>query len=158
SDVCSSDLMFAGLSIIVLGAQALLQKAGIVESGDLVLLASGRGDVAVPTRLFIVVFFATYAYYAYGNRWRRVAIGTALLGKFLATCLVFDLLGWLLHHLQILSLHVLGQQIASALVALALFPHTLLRQAQLPAALPGPIHPATPRSAYPRLLVPLILA
>ncbi|WP_410872765.1 glycosyltransferase [Nocardia sp. A7] len=151
-------LMFTGLSVIVLGGQAVLRHAGVIGNNDLVILASGRGDVAVPTRIFLVVFFLTYAYYAYSNRWRRAQLGVLLLGKFLLSCVFFDVLGWWLAHQHILEVHVLGQQIASALIALALFPQTVLAHAQLPRPLDGTVDPRTPPGAYVRLIGALLAA
>ncbi|WP_245688063.1 glycosyltransferase [Rhodococcus phenolicus] len=125
---------------------------------DPVILAAGRGNVAVPTRLFIIVFFITFAVYAYSNRWRRLCIGLSLLGKFAATCVVVDLLGWVLHELELVSLTIFTQQVISALLALAIFPHTIMRHAKLPPAGHGPISPRTPSNAYLRLFLCLTLA
>ncbi|TLG15726.1 glycosyltransferase [Nocardia cyriacigeorgica] len=151
-------ISFTGLTIIAMCLQAVLHQTGLVERNDMVILAGDRGNVAMPTRIFIVVFFVTYAFYAYSNRWRRLFLGVSLLGKFLASCVFFDVLAWLLDDLGLLRISVFGQQVASAMVALAIFPHTVLRQAQLPDAVRMTINPRTPAMAYVRLFVPFTLA
>ncbi len=132
-------ITFTGVSIVALCILTLLVHTGVVSKHDPVILAAGRGgNVAVPTRLFIIVFFITFAVYAYSNRWRRLCIGLSLLGKFAATCVVVDLLGWVLHELELVSLTIFTQQVISALLALAIFPHTIMRHAKLPPAGTGP--------------------
>ncbi|MGX6509427.1 glycosyltransferase [Rhodococcus sp. SJ-2] len=149
---------FTAISIIVLTALTVLVNAGFLDQSDPVLLAGDRGSVAMPTRLFITVFFITYAVYAYSNGWRRLFIGFSLLGKFAVACLVVDTIGWALYVLDLLTLSIFAQQVISGLVALALFPHTIMRQAQLPTARRGRISPRTPLSAYLTLFLCLILA
>lgn len=150
---------FAGLSIVAMCIRNYMVHRGtLVETHDLVILAHGRGNVAVPTRLFVIIFFITYAAYAYTNVWRRLFLGFTLLGKFAINCLFFDFLGWWLDDNHILDVSVFGQQVASALVALAIFPHTVMRQAQLPGRGPPPLAPRTPPSAYLRLLICVVAA
>ncbi|WP_280471363.1 hypothetical protein [Nocardia cyriacigeorgica] len=151
-------ISFTGLTVIAMCLQAVLHQTDLVERNDLVILAGDRGNVAMPTRIFIVVFFVTYAAYAYSNRWRRLFLGVSLLGKFLASCVFFDVLAWLLDDLGLLRISVFGQQVASALVALAIFPHTVLRQARLPEPVRMTISPRTPAMAYVKLFVPFTLA
>lgn len=80
---------------------------------DLVILSEGRGQVVFPLRLFLVMFFLTYAIHAYSNIWRRVFIGVSLLGKYALFCLVIDVLAWLLHSAGIISISVFGAQMIS---------------------------------------------
>ncbi|NEW34488.1 glycosyltransferase family 2 protein [Nocardia cyriacigeorgica] len=151
-------IMFAGLSVVVMCIQLALRQTHLVQHNDLVILAGDRGNVAMPTRIFIVVFFLTYAYYAYSNRWRRLFLGVSLLGKFLLSCVFFDVLAWFLDDIGLLRISVFGQQVASALVALAIFPHTVLRQARLPEPVRMAINPRTPAGAYVKLFIPFTLA
>ncbi|MDA6565739.1 hypothetical protein OSK93_23850, partial [Escherichia coli] len=71
-----------GLSIIAMCIRTLLVHTDFAEMPrDLVILSEGRGQVVFPLRLFLVMFFLTYAIHAYSNIWRRVFIGVSLLGK-----------------------------------------------------------------------------
>ncbi|WP_440713961.1 glycosyltransferase [Gordonia sp. FQ] len=152
-------LTFAGLCILAMCVQTVRVHLGIgPRTNDVVILAGDRGDVASLTRIFVLFFFLTYAGYAYGDRRRRLLLGLSLAGKFVAACVVIDLIGWALAHFGLLDIPVLGQQAASGLLALMVFPHTILRQAQLPAAGPGPLSPWVPLRAYAILFDCLLLA
>ncbi|WP_226435587.1 glycosyltransferase [Rhodococcus yananensis] len=136
---------FAALAIIVMCVRTYLMHTGIdALSRDLVLTSRERGDVVFPLRMFLVVFFVTYAVFAYSNRWRRLFIAGALLGKFVVFCVVTDAGAWILHDCGLVSISTFGLQMASGLAALALFPHTLLRQAHLPRRVPMPTSAGTP--------------
>lgn len=150
---------FAGLCVVAMCVRTLTANTGYsLGPNDLILFAADRGDVAVPTRLFIVLFFITYAAFAYSNIWRRLYIGGALLGKFVVFCLGVDMIGWLLDHLHLVSVSPFGLQMISGLAALAILPHTILRQAQLPAEGAPPLGPFTPLSAYLTLFLSLVVA
>ncbi|QDQ98577.1 glycosyltransferase [Tomitella fengzijianii] len=149
---------FAGLCIVAMLVMTYLVHTGVTDKHDLILLGEDRGDVAVPTRLFVVVFFVTYAAYAYTNGWRRLWIGASLIGKFAAVSIGFDVLAWLLHSVQLVSLPPFAQQLASALVALAILPHTILRQARLPSRDTSATSPYTPAGAYVCLVLCLVVA
>ena len=150
---------FAGLSIIAMCIRTLLIHSGLVHlPRDLVILSDGRGTVVFPLRLFLVMFFLTYAIHAYSNIWRRVFIGVSLLGKYALFCIVIDTLAWLLHEAGIISISVFGAQMISGLIALGIFPHTILRQAQLPPQGPLPLDPRIPLSAFLKLAGCLVFA
>lgn len=151
-------IVFTGLSIIALTALTALVSSGIVERHDPVLLAGDRGNVLMPTRLFVAVFFVTYAAHVYSNRWRRLFIGFSLLGKFAVVCVVVDLCGWALYELDLLNVSMFAQQVISGLLALAVFPHTIMRQARLPAANRRAVTPRVRPGAYVTLLLCLIAA
>ncbi|MFI5717902.1 glycosyltransferase [Nocardia sp. NPDC051750] len=152
-------ITFAGFSVLAMCLRTwLVHVEFLIQPADLIFFADDRGKVAVPTRLFIIVFFATYAFYAYSNIWRRVFLGLALLGKFAVFCLVVDFIGWALDHVDLVAIPVLGLQAASGLAALGIFPHTILKQAQLPDRGPPPLNPRTPLSAYFTLFACLTVA
>ncbi|NLG46274.1 glycosyltransferase family 2 protein [Gordonia sp. (in: high G+C Gram-positive bacteria)] len=152
-------VVFAGLCIIAMLMRTIGEHTGMAAGpGDIVLFAADRGDAAVPTRLFLVLFFVTYAGFAYSNGWRRLFIGGALIGKFAVFCLVLDAFGWLLHALGVMTIPTFGLQMISGLAALAIFPHTVMRQAQLPAEGAPPLRPYTPISAYLILSFSLVFA
>lgn len=141
-------ITFAGLSIIAMCIRTVIVHVGGWDNvpRDLIVLHDARGEVVFPLRLFMVLFFLTYAIHAFSNLWRRVAIGVSLLGKYAILCLLIDSVLWLLHDAGIVSISAYGAQMFSGLVALGIFPHTVLRQAQLPVQGPqrhdGRINPA----------------
>ena len=152
-------VVFAALCIVAMCVRTVSVRSGLdIGPNDIVLFAADRGDAAVPTRLFIVIFFIAYAAFAYSNVWRRAVLGASLVGKFAAFCLGLDAIGWALHHLGLMSVPVFGLQLISGLVALAILPHTIMRQARLPADGPAPLGPRTPLSAYLILAFSLVVA
>ncbi len=151
-------ITFTALALLTMAAMAIFVHEGTPEVRAAVILSQGRGNVAMPTRLFVVCFFVAYALYAYGNRWRRLAIGASLVGKFAAVVVAFDVLAWALHRAEILEISTFGQQLASVIVALAIFPHTILRQARLPEPAPPPSDPRTPPSAFVIFFVTLAVS
>ncbi|WP_336882450.1 glycosyltransferase [Rhodococcus globerulus] len=152
-------ITFAGLSILAMCLRTLLEHSGFVDMPrDLAVLTEGRGNVVFPLRLFLAVFFLTYAIHAYSNIWRRIFLGISLLGKFAIFCIAVDTVAWLLHNADIISISMFGTQMISGLVALAIFPHTLLRQAQLPPQGPLASSPGIPVKAFLALAGCLMLA
>ncbi|EGD53408.1 glycosyltransferase [Gordonia neofelifaecis] len=152
------------VTLVALAILAFCFRTFMIREGfgdvppDLVVLGRDRGSVVFPLRLFVAIFFLTYGLLAYSNIWRRLYLVGSLLGKFLGFCLVFDLIAGGLQALGIVSISVFAGQMISGLSALAIFPHTLLRQAQLPE--PGPLAktPRLPAKAFWRWFACLALA
>ncbi|MDY6808157.1 MAG: glycosyltransferase [Actinomycetota bacterium] len=143
-------VVFVGLTVIALCIRTFLLHGGFAGTPrDLVVLGHDRGQVVFPLRLFIALFFVTYAMLAYSNIWRRLYLAGSLLAKFAAFCALIDIAGWALHSIGIVSVSVFAGQMISGLLALAIFPHTVMRQAQLPE--PGPL--AEPPRLPPRALL-----
>jgi len=151
-------LKFAASTAIVMCALMFLRNEGYVRQPSLLILSDGHGSGGGPVRLFIVIFFVTYAWCAYGNGWRRLAIGASMVGKFAVACLVIDVAAWAVGKAGLLDISPFGQKVASALLALCIFPHTVMRQARLPDVVVGPRHSHTPVNAYCRFFIPLALA
>ena len=152
-------ITFCGLSIIAMCVRTYMVHSGFDDAPrDLIILDEGRGDVVFPLRLFLAIFFSTYAMYAYTNRWRRIFLGASLLGKFVVFSIVVDTLSWLLHDAVIVSISTFGAQMISGLAALAIFPHTILRQAQLPAQGPRALRSRIPPRAFLTLAGCLVFA
>lgn len=151
---------FVGITILVMCLRTFLIHSGLAYvPRDLVLFPQGRGNVEFPLRMFLAIFFLTYALFAYSNRWRRLWIGASLLGKFIVFCIGVDLLAGLLRDAGIVSISVFAGQMLSGLAALAIFPQTLLRQAQLPPQGPTPTVPARiPLTPFLKLSACLIIA
>lgn len=136
-------ITLAGLSILAMCVRAYLAHTGFADAPrDLVLFAQGRGNVEFPLRMFISLFFLTYGLLCYSNIWRRLYVTGALLGKYYIFCLVVDSIFGFLHAHGVVSISVFAGQMVSGLAALAIFPHTILRQAQLPEQGPLPTTPA----------------
>ncbi|GAA3947353.1 glycosyltransferase [Gordonia caeni] len=130
---------FIGIAVLAMCTRTVLVYTQVIHSStDLVILAGGRGGVVFPLRIFLAAFFLTYALYAYSNAWRRAFLAVSLLGKFLVFCLAVDIVSWVLHESGIVTISVFGAQMLSGLAALAIFPHTILRQAQLPETITPP--------------------
>lgn len=153
-------IVFVGISILVMCVRTFLIHSGLADvPRDLVLFPEGRGNVEFPVRMFIALFFLTYALFAYSNGWRRLFIGVSLLGKFAVFCVVVDFIGGLLSAAGVVSISVFAGQMISGLTALAIFPHTLLRQAQLPPQGPLPAVPARiPLASFLKLACCLVIA
>ncbi|WP_233266849.1 glycosyltransferase [Tomitella fengzijianii] len=151
-------LAFAGLSLLALLVTMMTAHNGITGLYPLVLLPDSRGNGGLPTRVFVVVFFVTYAAYAYTNIWRRIALGAAMLARFAAVCVAIDLIGWSLARADVASLPVGFQAASSAVIALAVFPYTILRQAALPDRSGRALRPRVPARAYVVLAVSILIA
>ncbi|MFW0787768.1 glycosyltransferase family 2 protein [Gordonia sp. CPCC 206044] len=152
-------IVFVAISIVLMCVRAFLAHTDIVHlPTDLMILTASRGDVEFPLRMFLVVFFLTYGLCAYSNIWRRLFIAGSLLGKYLAFCFTLDALAWLLQHAGVVSISSFGAQMVSGMVALAIFPHTVMRQAQLPEQGPLPLAPRIPPAAFAKLATCLLLA
>ncbi|ORA69109.1 glycosyl transferase [Mycolicibacterium elephantis] len=152
-------ITFTALTVITMCLVMFLIHDGyIVGRRDLMLLGHDHINVALPVRHFIIVFFITYALYAYGNGWRKLALGVTLLFKLFIVLLLVDGFTWLLEHLTLAEVTSFGQQVASSLLALCILPHTIMRQATLPDPVVGPYRAHTPWHAYARFLILLVLA
>ena len=150
---------FAAISLIVMCIVMFLEHQGYIASRrDLMLFGRQHVNVALPTRMFILIFFVTYALYAYGNWWRKLALGLSLVLKFFVVMLVIDAITFLLDEFRWVEITSFGQQVASAMLALCILPHTIMRQATLPDPVVGPRAPNTPWHAYARFFVMLVLA
>ncbi|MGC4961227.1 glycosyltransferase [Gordonia sp. DT101] len=150
---------FIALTILVMCARTLMIHTGYYDAPrDLALFTEGRGEVVFPLRMFIVLFFLTYALFAYSNIWRRAFLVGALLGKFLLFCIAVDTIFGVLRDAGIVSISVFGGQMISGLAALAIFPHTILRQAQLPTQGPMSREPRLPPKAFFAWFLSLALA
>ncbi|MEE3852269.1 glycosyltransferase [Gordonia sp. LSe1-13] len=140
---------FIGLTIIAFCIRTFMVQGGLDGTPrDLVFLGHDRGSVVFPVRLFVALFFLTYAMLAYSNIWRRLYLAGALLGKFAIFCIGIDVIAWAFHSAGIVSISVFAGQMISGLTGLAIFPHTIMRQAQLPEAGPLAKPPPLPRKAF----------
>jgi cellulose synthase/poly-beta-1,6-N-acetylglucosamine synthase-like glycosyltransferase len=105
---------------------------------DLVFFYQRESIVRVPIRLFFVIFFATYSLYAYTNWARRRRLALLLIGRFLGLCMALDLGALALANYAGIETSILSLQLFAGFGALAIFPYTVLTQAQLPAPTASP--------------------
>jgi cellulose synthase/poly-beta-1,6-N-acetylglucosamine synthase-like glycosyltransferase len=126
-------ITFTTITLILLSSLVFAsQHWQFLSHFDLILLSDSDTIARVPIRLFFIVFYLTYALYAYTNWNRRAHLASALVGKFLLVCLLTDLIAVFLARYSSFSPPIFFQQAASGIGAMAVFPHTILRQAQLP--------------------------
>lgn len=152
-------MYFVALSIValtILTALANLDGAG--PARDLVFASPGGQAAAVPVRTFLMLIVTAVAVSLATNWWRRLAVGGELVGVLLLVCLIVDLTAYGADRIGLFSAPVVGQQLASTLAALLVFPFVIMRHAHLPA--PVRLRP-TGRvrwHAWLRLSAPLMLA
>jgi hypothetical protein len=79
----------------------------------------------------------------------------SLLGKLFLVLLLVDTLTWLLDHLRWAEVTVFGEQVASAMLALCILPHTIMRQATLPDPVVQPHAKRTPWHALRAVFRPV---
>jgi hypothetical protein len=124
---------FAALTLFTMCLMMYLEHTGyITNRRDLALIGGEHINVALPTRMFIIIFFITYALFAYANWWRKLAIAASLLFKLFLALVVIDMIIFLVNQLGWADVTSFGQQVASAMLALCILPHTIMRQATLP--------------------------
>lgn len=124
---------FTALSLLTLSALVICSNYwGLFPHKDIVFYTVSEGIVRLPIRLFFILFFLTYSIYAHTNWQRRVRLMQSFISKFLLYCLIIDLSTLLLKQQFDYSTPIFLQQLISGLCAMAIFPHTVMRQAQLP--------------------------
>lgn len=155
-------LWFVGVSLLALLALTIVVRLGHVEdSRDLVLFASEGDRPAVPIRLFALIFFAVFSLCLATDLWRRFLVLVELCGGVLLISLLADLGALAIHAAFDVSVPVLLHQVSAAMLALALFPVVMLRNAHLPDPVRPPERSRRGRvrpSAWLRLVIPLALA
>lgn len=112
---------------------------------DLILFVDSGQTTLIPARLFVLPFFAVFAFWIDTNFWRRLLIAVELVGGFMVAVVLID---WAASAGPV-HVEVLTQQVVSSLWAFALFPLVLNSHALLPP--PGPVPPG------PRPLIPWYL-
>ncbi|MCL3837114.1 glycosyltransferase [Aeromicrobium duanguangcaii] len=151
---------FAALGLLVLLAMVILVRTGwLDERRDAVFYAPGGDRALIPVRIFILVFFVVFSLSLATNAWRRAWVLLQLCGGLLLTGLLIDTAAWTLEGTLDIEIPVAAQQIASGIVALAIFPVVVLYNAHLPEPLPRPARfQHLTVSAWLRFFGPLTLA
>ncbi|MBZ5737782.1 glycosyltransferase [Nocardioides mangrovi] len=146
-------LSLLGLLVIAVFAH----YAGDDTSRDLVVLPSAGERAAVPVRLFVTVFFVVFGCSIASDLRRRARVCGQLLGTFAVVILLVDVTAYLARDAGV-QVPVVGQQIVSGMVAMISFPIVVLRNAHLPPPVELPMTGRIRWHAWPRIVVPLVLA
>lgn len=138
-------ITFTTITLILLTSMVLISnQLGALPHYDLIFFSSSSSIARIPIRLFFVIFFCTYSLYAYTNWSRRAYLAASLVGKFLLASFFIDLLAIFVTSIGGYSPPMFFQQALSGICAIMVFPHTVLRQAQLP-----PVNIATVEAKLP---------
>lgn len=126
-------ITFTAISLILLSSLVIINHQWtVLPHYDLIFVSSADTVARVPIRLFFIIFFFTYSLYAYTNWLRRAYLASSLVGKFMLASFFIDALAIFLAQRGWYNPPMFFQQALSGIGALVIFPHTVLRQAQLP--------------------------
>ena len=131
---------FAALSVLALAALVYFSpQHAFGASGDLVAFTADRSSTALPVRIFFAVFFLNYALYAFGSVWSKTKLLCVFLFKLAAASLIIDGCAYAAWSVANVVWPLGLQQLLVGLAGLAIFPHTLISNARLPADSGTPI-------------------
>jgi cellulose synthase/poly-beta-1,6-N-acetylglucosamine synthase-like glycosyltransferase len=148
---------FLAVSLVVLLAITLLVQEGpLGDRRDIVFFDTSGDRAAIPVRLFILIFFAVFGLHLGTSAWRRLVVLAELCGGLLLGSLVVDAAALVLEQLTPVEVAVVVQQVLASVIALALFPVVILRNAHLPDPVEQPATGRIGASAWIRLLVPVV--
>lgn len=152
-------IAFAALTVLTFSAATYVNSIapGTLPT-DLIFFTADRFNAILPIRLFFVLFFVLYAVYAHGSFVSKIRLGLGFLYKLIAICALIDASAWLAWSQanSIWPVHV--QQIMAGLAGLAIFPHTILTQARLPAPSGAPIKRRGRVYEYWLFIIPTVIA
>jgi cellulose synthase/poly-beta-1,6-N-acetylglucosamine synthase-like glycosyltransferase len=152
-------IAFAALTVLTLSGVTYVNSiAPGTFPTDLIFFTADRANAILPIRLFFVLFFVLYTVYAHGSFLAKLKLGLGLLFKLIAVCALIDASAWVAWSQanSIWPVHV--QQIMAGLAGLAIFPHTVLSQARLPAPSGAPIRRRGRVYEYWLFIIPTIIA
>ncbi|AWB92334.1 glycosyltransferase family 2 protein [Aeromicrobium chenweiae] len=150
---------FVALGLLVLLAVTLLAREGpLGDHRDVVVFGASGDETLIPVRLFLVVFFVVFSLHLGTNAWRRALVLAELCAGLIVISLAVDTVALLIRRLWSVDVPTVDQQAVSAVLALALFPVVILRNAQLPDPVTTPATGVTSVSAWLRFLAPMVAA
>lgn len=125
---------FIVLSALTITSGRFMSSVGLVGSHLNLVLWSAQSPVrdTFPLRLFVVIFFVTYGLFAYGHWLTRLSLILSTLVRFFLACVAIDSLSIVVSHTVGVVIPAFAQQVASLLVAIGLFPLSVLGLARLP--------------------------
>ena len=150
--------IFLALSLVELLAVTAAVNTGYLEGGrDLVVAAAANQRAAVPVRVFVLGFFIAIGLSIASNGWRRAALVAELVLGFAAVSALVDVAAAASYALG-LPTKVVGQQIVSCLLSLAVFPFVIMRNAHLPQPIALAMSGRIRVRAWLTLVIPLVIA
>ena len=129
----------AALVVFALVAAALLAipEAGrlafdIAIPRDFVGFSADRLNQVLPVRTFLLSFFLTYALFAYATPVGKLKLALLFTVKFALACAIVDAMSWASWRYAAATWPIHFQQFLVGMAGLAIFPHTVIRNARLP--------------------------
>ncbi|MFP4518830.1 MAG: glycosyltransferase [Oceanicaulis sp.] len=99
---------------------------------DFVGFSADRLNAVLPVRTFLLSFFVTYALFAYASPGGKLKLAVLFLVKFAVACAIVDAASWTSWRYAAATWPIHFQQFLVGMAGLAIFPHTLIRNARLP--------------------------
>ncbi|MDZ4269826.1 MAG: glycosyltransferase family 2 protein [Mycobacterium sp.] len=150
---------FFSFSVVaLLVTTEIVRRADPYVPRDLVYIYAEGQSAAIPVRLFLLLIAVATAFSLATNWWRRLAVAGEMVVKGVLICLVVDLSAYIGHNLGLFDAEIVGQQLASSLATLFVFPFVIMRHARLPEPVDLPPVGRIRWHAWPRLIVPLVVA
>jgi hypothetical protein len=149
---------FFSLSVLaLLITTEIVRRADPAAPRDLVYIYAEGQSAAIPVRLFLLLIATAVAFSLATNWWRRLAVAGEFVTKGLLICLVVDLSAYIGHNLGLFDAEIVGQQLASSLATLFVFPFVICG---MPICPQRSIYRGRPDSlaCLAALIVPLVVA
>lgn len=150
---------FAFISVLALGLPEMLRHAGLADlPRDFIAFTADRANAVLPVRTFFAAFFLTYAAYAFAGFGGKLKLGFLLLAKFAVAGALVDGGAWLSWRYADAAWPIHLQQFLVGMAGLAIFPHTILAHARLPADSGTPVRNAGKLYQYALILAASLIA
>lgn len=150
---------FAFISVLALGLPELARQYALVDlPRDFVLFTADRANAVLPVRTFFAAFFVTYAAYAFAGFGGKAKLAVLLLAKFAAAGALVDGGAWLSWRYADAVWPIHLQQFLVGMAGLAIFPHTILAHARLPADSGTPVLRTGKLYQYALILIASLVA
>ena len=126
-------VVFALIAIALLAIPELARLAfDLAVPRDFVGFSADRLNQVLPVRTFLASFFLTYAAFAYATPGGKLKLAALFVFKFAIACAVVDVASWASWRFAAATWPIHFQQFLVGMAGLAIFPHTLIRNARLP--------------------------
>ena len=150
---------FTFLSVLALGLPEVLRYLAIADlPRDFIAFTADRANAVLPVRTFFLAFFLTYAGYAYAGIGDKAKLAVLLVGKFALAAALVDGGAWLSWRYADAAWPIHLQQFLVGMAGLAIFPHTILANARLPADSGTPVRNMGKVYQYALILVAAFIA
>lgn len=150
---------FTFIAILALGIPEVLRGAGVIDlPRDFIGFTADRANAVLPVRTFFAAFFLTYAAYAYAGVFGKVKLAVLFGVKFAAVAALVDGGAWMSWRYADAVWPIHLQQFLVGMGGLAIFPHTLLSNARLPADSGTAVHNSGKLYQYALILTASLIA